>query len=86
MIVEAKAKVSAAQDTLKQAQDALTAAQKLLGDTTVALNAADKVVQDKSTTLQEKQDAVALAREAVDQAQANYDNNLISDPTWVAPT
>jgi hypothetical protein len=86
MIVEAKAKVSAAQDTLKQAQDALTAAQKLLGDTTVALNAADKIVQDKSTTLQEKQDAVALAREAVDQAQANYDNNLISDPTWVAPT
>jgi hypothetical protein len=52
----------------------------------VALNAADKVVQDKSTTLQEKQDAVALAREAVDQAQANYDNSLINDPTWVAPT
>ena len=85
-IAVAQAKVDAAQNALRKAQDALSAAQQLLSDTTVALNEADKVVQDKSTTLQQKQDAVSLAKEALDEAQDNYDNNLINDPTWVAPT
>ena len=44
------------------------------------------MVQDKTTTLQQKQDAVTTAKEAVDVAQANYDNNLIDDPTWVPLT
>ena len=52
----------------------------------MALNAADKIVQNKTTTLQQKQDAVTLAKEAVDTAQSNYDNSLINDPTWTPLT
>ena len=80
MIVEAKAKVSAAQDTLKQAQDALTAAQQLQMDTNKAVLDAEKVLQDKQSTVDQKADALAIAQNAVDQAQANYDNNLIETP------
>jgi hypothetical protein len=80
MIVEAKAKVSAAQDALKQAQDALTAAQKLQMDTNKAVLDAEKVLQDKQSTVDQKADALAIAQNAVDQAQANYDNNLIETP------
>lgn len=85
-IAVAQAKVDAAQNALKKAEDALSAAQQLLSDTTVALNEADRVVQDKTATLLQKQDAVTAARLAVEEAQANYDNNLIDDPTWVPLT
>lgn len=86
MIAEAQAKVDAAQDALKQAQDALLEAKTLQDDTIAAALAADKIVQDKTATVQQKQNAVDLAKQAVNQAQANYDNSLIDDPTWVPLT
>jgi hypothetical protein len=43
-------------------------------------------VQSNTTTLLQKQDAVDIARLAVDEAQSNYDNNLIDDPNWTPLT
>jgi tetratricopeptide (TPR) repeat protein len=42
----------------------------------------NNAVSDLSVKLQTKEDALSLLQ----QAQSNYDNNLIPDPTWIAPT
>ena len=77
MISEAQAKVSAAQEALSVAQRALDAANQLQVDTNNAVLDAQKVLQDKQSNADQKAEALAVAKQAVDQAQANYDNNLI---------
>ena len=67
-----------AQDALKQAQDALSAAQQLQVDTINAVSDAQQILLNRGTTVNQKADALAVAQTAVDQAQANYDNKLIS--------
>ena len=47
---------------------------------------AQEVLDNKNISVIQKAQAVETAKNAVDQAQYEYDNNLISDPTWVAPT
>jgi hypothetical protein len=42
----------------------------------------NNAVSDLSVKLQTKEDALSLLQ----QAQSNYDNNLIPDPNWTAPT
>jgi hypothetical protein len=58
----------------------LTAAQQLLVDTNKAVSDANQVLLNKQTTVSQKADALEAAQNAVDQAQANYDNNLIETP------
>ncbi len=47
---------------------------------------AQGVLDTKNLSVIQKAQAVETAKDAVDQAQYEYDNNLISDPDWVAPT
>ena len=82
----AKANVSAAQDRLTAAEAELEAAQKLQSETNLALTEAQVVLDTKNLSVIQKAQAVETAKDAVDQAQYEYDNNLISDPDWVAPT
>jgi predicted nucleic acid-binding Zn-ribbon protein len=80
LISQAQAKVDAAQAALTEAQNVLAAAQQLQIDTSNAVEEANRVLQDKQATVSQKADALAAAQSAVDQAQANYDNNLLSTP------
>ena len=82
----AKANVSAAQARLTAAEDELEAAQRLQSETNLALTEAQGVLETKNLSVSQKAQAVETAKDAVDQAQYEYDNNLISDPDWVAPT
>jgi len=50
------------------------------------LTEAQGVLDTKNLSVIQKAQAVETAKDAVDQAQYEYDNNLISDPDWVAPT
>ena len=47
---------------------------------------AQGVLDTKNLSVGQKAQAVEAAKDAVDQAQYEYDNNLISDPEWTAPT
>ena len=58
----------------------MAAAQQLQIDTNKAVSDAEQVLQDKQATVSQKADALEAAQNAVDQAQANYDNNLIETP------
>jgi hypothetical protein len=49
-------------------------------DTNKAVSDANEVLQNKQSTVNQKADALEVAQNAVDQAQANYDNNLIETP------
>jgi hypothetical protein len=44
------------------------------------------VLDNKSLSVSQKAQAVEVAKDAVDQAQYEYDNNLIPDPNWTMPT
>ena len=85
-VAQAQADVDTAQTALQVAQDALAAAQQLQTTTISAVSNAQQVLQNNQAILQEKTDAVATAKLAVDQAQSNYDNSLIDDPTWTPLT
>ena len=65
--------------TLEEAQTILAAAKQEVTDATLHKQTTDQAVLDALANLQ---DATANAVTA----QNNYDNNLISDPTWVHPT
>ena len=65
--------------TLEEAQNTLTAARQEVTDATLHKQTTDQAVLAALANLQ---DATANAVTAQD----NYDNNLISDPTWVHPT
>jgi hypothetical protein len=77
LIADAQAKVSAAQAALTEAQNALEAAKQLEVSVNQAVSDAQQVLQNKESSVSQKADALAVAQNAVDQAQANYDNNLI---------
>ena len=47
---------------------------------------AQVVLDNKSLSVSQKAQAVEVAKDAVDQAQYEYDNNLIPDPNWTMPT
>lgn len=79
-VAAAQSKVTEAQDALKKAQNDLTAAQQLQVDTINAVQTAQQTLLDKTTNASQKADALEVAQAAVDQAQANYDNNLLSTP------
>ena len=81
MIAEAQAKVSAAQEALSDAQRALEAANQLQVDTNKAVSDAQKVLQDKQSDADQKAEALAVAKQAVDQAQIDYDTKLIETPS-----
>jgi len=85
-IAEAQAKVDAAENALEQAEKELAAAQELQTQTNEAVINAQKILNNKNAVVGDRAQAVADARAAVEQAQYNYDNNLISDPDWTAPT
>jgi hypothetical protein len=80
LIADAQAKVSAAQAALTEAQNALERAKQLEVSVNQAVSDAQQVLQDKESSVNQKADALAVAQNAVDQAQANYDNNLIETP------
>lgn len=86
IVAEAQAKVDAAQYALEQAEKELGAAQELQTQTNEAVIGAQEILNNKNAVVEDKAEAVAVARAAVEQAQYNYDNNLISDPDWTAPT
>jgi uncharacterized coiled-coil DUF342 family protein len=50
------------------------------------LEGAQQLLTNKETVLSSATAAKADAQTALDQAQSNYDNNLIPDPNWTAPT
>jgi len=50
------------------------------------LTDAQVVLDNKSLSVSQKAQAVEVAKDAVDQAQYEYDNNLIPDPNWTMPT
>ena len=81
MIAEAQAKVSAAQEALSVAQRALDAANQLQVDTNNAVLEAQQVLQNKQSDADQKADALAVAKQAVDQAQIEYDTKLIETPS-----
>jgi hypothetical protein len=58
----------------------LAAAQQLQVDTNQAVTQAELTLQTKGIDANQKADALAVAKDAVDQAQANYDNILIGTP------
>lgn len=68
------------------AEAELEAAQRLQSETNLALTEAQGVLDTKNLSVGQKAQAVEAAKDAVDQAQYEYDNNLISDPEWTAPT
>lgn len=80
MIAEAQAKVTAAQEALTAAQETLSAAQQLQVDTNNAVATAQQVLQNKESNAIQKAEALAVANQAVDEAQANYDTKLIETP------
>jgi hypothetical protein len=86
IIAEAEAKVTAAETALEQAEKELLAAQELQTQTNQAVTDAQKVLNDKTEVVKDKAEVVALAQAAVEEAQYNYDNNLIEDPTWIPET
>lgn len=47
---------------------------------------AQVVLDNKNVNVSQKAQAVEAAKNAVDQAQYEYDNNLIPDPNWTIPT
>ena len=81
LIQQAEAKVSAAQDALSEAQRALDAANQLQVDTNNAVLEAQQVLQNKQSDADQKADALAVAKQAVDQAQIEYDTKLIETPS-----
>lgn len=81
LIAEAQAKVNDAQDALSVAQKALEAAQQFQLDTNNAVLDAQKVLQDSQSNADQKAEALAVAKQAVDQAQNDYDTKLIETPT-----
>lgn len=76
----AEQKVADAQQALLDAQNALLAAQQLQSETAQAVTQAELSLQIKGIDVNQKAEALAVAKDAVDQAQANYDNNLIGTP------
>lgn len=58
----------------------MAAAQQLQIDTNQAVTQAELTLQTKGIDANQKADALAVAKDAVDQAQANYDNILIGTP------
>jgi len=52
----------------------------------LALIEAQAVLENKNVSVSQKAQAVEAAKNAVDQAQYEYDNNLIPDPNWTMPT
>jgi hypothetical protein len=80
LIADAQAKVSAAQEALREAQSVLETAKQSQIDVNQAVSEAQQVLQNKESSVNQKADALAVAQNAVDQAQANYDNNLIETP------
>ena len=85
-MLQAQAKVSAA-------QEALTASQKAYEDAVAQKYTLDLIVLDNLQTLnnaiqdkQVKQQAVLDAQEALDAAQLQYETALIPDPFWIHPT
>jgi hypothetical protein len=79
-IAEAQAKVDAAQANLLEAQNNLTLAQQLQNETNNAVSEAELTIQTKGIDANQKAEALAVAKQAVDQAQANYDTKLIKTP------
>lgn len=73
----AQAKVDAAQNALKQAQDALTAAETLVSDTNTAVIEAEADLNKKTLSSSEKSAILLSAQEAVDVAKNNYETKLI---------
>lgn len=65
--------------TLEEAQAALAAGRQELLDATQHKLTTDQAVTEALSLLQAAQNDVVLA-------QSDYDNNLISDPNWTAPT
>lgn len=86
IVAEAQAKVNAAQIALEQAEKELTAAQELQEQTNQAVTSAQEILNNKRAIVEDKAGAVAFAKAAVEEAQYNYDNNLIEDPTWTPLT
>ena len=82
----AKANISAAQARLTEAEAELESAQRLQSETNLALTEAQVVLDNKNLSVSQKAQAVEAAKDAVDQAQYEYDNNLIPDPNWTMPT
>ena len=77
---QAQAQVDAAQAALVDAQNALAAAQQLQSDTNQAVSTAMETLQQSGIDANQKADVLAVAQNAVDQAQANYENILIETP------
>lgn len=63
-----------------EAQNALLAAQQLQNETNQAVLQAELTLQIKGIDANQKADALAVAKQAVDEAQANYDTKLIETP------
>jgi hypothetical protein len=80
-IAEAQAKVDAAQAVLLEAQNNLVAAQQLQNETNNAVSEAELTIQTKGIDANQKAEALEVAKQAVDQAQEDYDTKLIETPT-----
>ena len=63
-----------------EAQNTLLAAQQLQNETNQAVSQAELTLQIKGIDANQKADALAVAKQAVDEAQANYDTKLIETP------
>lgn len=86
IVAEAQAKVDAAQVVLEQAEKELIVAQELQTQIFQAAEVAQEVLNNKKAVVEDKAQAVANARAAVEEAQNNYDNNLIEDLSWTPET
>lgn len=81
----AKAKLSAAQNALTQAQSAYQAALDSKTSADQAVSSAQSILSGALADQASKQSALNAAQQVFALAQSNYDTLLISDPSWVRP-
>jgi hypothetical protein len=84
--VAANADLTNAQISLQEAQDALTSAEENYHSFNTNLYVAEQTKSQTYQLLTAAQEANQAARQAVQQAQSNYDTNLIPDLDWTPLT
>jgi hypothetical protein len=82
----AGASVALQTTALATAQALLNSAANTAGLATANLLSAQSALETAETNLNSATQAASEAQSALNTAQDNYDNNLIPDPTWTAPT
>ncbi len=75
-----------AQETLQRAQDSKAQAEENLEAQREVLDNAQSILQESQEDYQQAVAVYQLKQSNLATAQSNYNNNLIPDPTWIAPT